>query len=226
MLIKLKLCFCLYVSTGCWVGQGDVYNQHLLVQSCNCHLPPSFGRSVLVSRLCRLAKWNSHWCRRQISSSLTTSVKCGKLLFHADKSLIFLNLFRLGGVAITLAGVNSVWGRGALGWGIAWIGFWNQSKSWGRNFNWGLMRHSLWLVVGSWKWQTRHYHLLCKSATKEGKIWTPAVKCFPAAHEKQNVFNWTVSHSILKHVMLKIKLQRDSTHYCSRVQWTSCCAGK
>ena len=41
------------------------------------------------------------------------SVKCGKLLFHADKSLISLNLFRLWGVAITLAGVNSVWGWGS-----------------------------------------------------------------------------------------------------------------
>lgn len=33
----------------------------------------------------------------------------------------------------------------------------NQSKSKVPNFNWGLMWHSLWLAVRSWKWQTRHY---------------------------------------------------------------------
>lgn len=53
--------------------------------------PPHLAGQCGVSRLCRVAKWNSHWCRRQISSSLITSVKRGKLCIHADKSMIFLN---------------------------------------------------------------------------------------------------------------------------------------
>lgn len=104
-------CFYFYVSTGCWVGQGDhhhhQHHHHILVQSCDCHLPPSFGRSVPIASI------------DSPNENLTEAG--GKYAPVAPRWSHMENEVCL------CCGWSKSWEVRSVGWGITWIVLWSRA---------------------------------------------------------------------------------------------------